>query len=317
MRGNTIWFSIILGLVLPWVILMRTEKEIISDIHPETTASTEVVQPKYLDVLLPDNSVNQMELEDYVLGVLLGEIPADFEDAALCAQAVVARTFAVKSMRAGYKHINSDVCTNSSCCQSYYDPYAYLQDGGRTETVKRFKDAVSSTTGQVLVYDGSLIEATYFACSGGKTEDAQAVWGSEIPYLKSVESPGEEQSDYYTDTVSFSVNEFRNRIDTSLTGLPGTWIGKITYTQGGGVDTIQLGDSIYTGTQVRQKLGLRSTAFAICVIGDRVTVTTKGFGHRVGMSQYGADAMAVRGCRYTEILAYYYPGTVITDHNEV
>ena len=160
----------------------------------------------------------------------------------------------------------------------------------------------------MVTYEGELIEATYFSCSGGRTEDAVAVWGAEVPYLQSVSSPGEENSSDYMKTVTMSAGEFAAAFD-GLSGTPGTWIGKITYTNGGGVATIEIGGTEYKGTTVRQKLKLRSTAFVITIVGSSVSITTKGFGHRVGLSQDGAEAMAVGGSDYAEILAHYYPGT--------
>jgi len=123
-----------------------------------------------------------------------------------------------------------------------------------------------------------------------------------------VDSPGEEKAANYLKTVSMTTGDFSSAFG-GLSGMPSTWIGRITYTKGGGVDTIVIGNREYKGTQVRQMLGLRSTAFVITVVGGSVTITTKGSGHRVGMSQYGADAMAVSGCSCAEILAHYYPGT--------
>jgi len=174
------------------------------------------------------------------------------------------------------------------------------------------KQAVLDTAGQVLLYGDEPIEATYFSCSGGMTEDAQAVWGSDIPYLQSVESPGEEYAVHYTDTVIFNSEEFCEKLGISPGGYPGSWIGSISYTNGGGVDTVEIGGKDFTGTQVRKLLGLRSTAFVITAAGERITVTTKGFGHRVGMSQYGADAMAVQGADHETILLYYYQGAVLS-----
>ena len=141
-----------------------------------------------------------------------------------------------------------------------------------------------------------------------------AVWGEEIPYLQAVDSPGEEEAAHYTDSAIFQKEEFANLLQISPKGQPATWFGEITYTAGGGVDTICIGGTCYNGTTVRKLLGLRSTAFIMTALGDTVTVTTKGYGHRVGMSQYGADAMAISGSTYEEILAHYYPGTQLTKY---
>ena len=124
-------------------------------------------------------------------------------------------------------------------------------------------------------------------------------------------SPGEEKAAYYTDTVRFSAEAFQDALGVRLSGSPGGWFRDVTYTDGGGVDTIVIGGTSYSGTFLRSLLGLRSTAFSISTGEDTITITTKGYGHRVGMSQYGADAMAVTGSTWPEILAHYYPGTTL------
>ena len=178
------------------------------------------------------------------------------------------------------------------------------------------KQAVRETENQVLVYEGSLIDATYFSSSGGRTEAAVAVWGSDVPYLQAVDSPGEEIASDYVKTVQFSSEEFTMKLGENLSGQPETWFGLITYTDGGGVDTIEIGGKVYTGKDLRSRLGLRSTAFLISAVGDTVTVTTRGFGHRVGMSQYGAEAMAQNGSTCSQILSHYYPGTTLENWTE-
>ena len=138
------------------------------------------------------------------------------------------------------------------------------------------------------------------------------MWGTEFPYLQAVASPGEEKAAHYTDTVRFSAGAFQDALGVKLSGSPGSWFRDVTYTDGGGVDTIVIGGTGYRGTELRSLLGLRSTAFSISTTEDTVTITTRGYGHRVGMSQYGADAMAVTGSACPEILAHYYPGTTLT-----
>lgn len=270
-----------------------------------------------LPVMMSDGSVEQMALDDYVVCVVLAEMPAEFEEEALKAQAVVARTYALKRYQSGEKHDRRAVCTDSTCCQAYCTRSDFLQRGESKENLQKVIDAVAQTHDLVLTYNGTLIEATYFACSGGRTEDALAVWGEEIPYLQAVDSPGEEKASHYMDTVSFTMEEFAQRMEVDADSLSGNWIGTITYTPGGGVDTINIGGQSYKGTTVRQKLGLRSTAFVMTAVGNTVTVTTKGFGHRVGMSQYGAEAMAVSGSTYEQILSYYYQGTVLQLQKEI
>ena len=251
-----------------------------------------------------------MDMDEYLLGAVLAEIPADFEAEALKAQSVAARTYARRAYITGGKHGDGSVCGNYACCQAYISPEDYLERGGTQEGVDKVRSCVTATSGMVLTYDGALIEATYFSCSGGRTEDAVAVWGTEYPYLQAVDSPGEEEAAHYRDTVTFSPEVFCARLGLALTGEPESWFGEVTYTDGGGVDTMVIGEKAFRGTQLRSLLGLRSTAFSVDIDGDgNIRITTRGYGHRVGMSQYGADAMAVAGAEYGEILAHYYPGT--------
>lgn len=267
-------------------------------------------------VLSTNGEVIEMQMSEYLTGVVIGEMPTDFSEEALRAQAVVARTYARKRSIIGQKHPQGAVCMNSACCQSYRSANDFMVNGGSLESYKKVQAAVEATADEVLYYQGALIEATYFSCSGGRTEDAMAVWGTDIPYLRAQDSPGEELATHYTDTVYFTSEEFVNRLEINPQGLPAAWIGRITYTSGGGVDTIEIAGKTFEGTQLREKLGLRSTSFSVEIIGDLISVTTKGFGHRVGMSQYGAEAMAVRGCDYREILRYYYPGTILTKYSQ-
>jgi stage II sporulation protein D len=158
-----------------------------------------------------------------------------------------------------------------------------------------------------------LIDAVFFSCSGGRTESAVAVWGGEVPYLQAVDSPGEEDASAYVDTLRVSTEEFCRTLEAlsdeiDLSGAPDTWVGETTLTDGGGVDTIEIGGVALEGTRLRSAFGLRSTKFELSVDETEACFTTFGFGHRVGMSQYGANAMAKNGASYDEILRYYYQG---------
>lgn len=275
---------------------------------PSAPALPESIQT--LPVLWQDK-IQIMDLDTYLIGVVLAEMPATFEMEALKAQAIAARTCALECTLTRDKHPEGAICTDSGCCQAYMPVDAYRDDGGTEENIQRIYTAVTETSGEVLTFNGQLIEATYFSCSGGRTEDAVAVWGTEVPYLQSVLSPGEEHADIFTNTVTFSAEEFSALLGRTLSGNPTTWFGTVTRTRGGGVATMVIAGQTYTGTQLRSLLSLYSTAFSIYATKDTVSVTTSGKGHRVGMSQYGADAMAVKGHSYEEILSYYYPGTRI------
>ena len=224
---------------------------------------------------------------------------------ALMAQAVASRTYTLRRISNHSKHLDADICTDSSCCQAFVYPSQY---SGSDEELEKITAAVHQTAGQVITYNGKLIEATYFSSSGGQTEDALAVWGSNIPYLRSVPSPGEEASRYHEKAFSFTYGEFTEKLGLEKTVELDEANFNFTYTAGGGVDTMTVGDATFTGLHLRALLGIPSTAFTIDVQQERILVLTRGNGHRVGMSQYGADAMATAGKSYEEILKHYYSG---------
>ncbi len=249
--------------------------------------------------VLHGEKVVKMTLSSYLVGVVSAEMPHSFPMEALKAQAVAARTFTLKS-RAGGKHPDGDVCTDSSCCQAWTE-----------ELSPHAVEAVLSTDGIVLTYGEELIDATYFSCSGGRTEAAVAVWGSDVPYLQAVDSPGEEEAPRFRETVELSPEAFAARLQSlrpelSLRGSPIKWFGEIRYTVGNGIDVVQIGGAEFKGTELRKLFGLRSTNMRFCVTDEGITVSTLGYGHRVGLSQYGAKAMAEQEQDYTRILCHYY-----------
>lgn len=294
------------GLLLNTARMLNVRETVPQTVPQDTVESTEQHGPVMIRVLMEDGAVVPMELEEYLVGVVLGEMPADFEPEALKAQAVVARTYTLRMCRNTAKHPDADVCVRSDCCQSY-------RTGEEGAALDKIRDAVENTTGLVLTYHGDLIEATYFSSSGGRTEDAMAVWGSDVPYLQSTDSPEDGYSEQYLETVTLTVEEFESALEIPLDGPCETWLGEVTYTNGGGVDTMVIGDTAFKGTDLRKLLGLRSTAMVMTAVGDHITITTRGYGHRVGMSQYGAEAMAVDGATFQEILAHYYQGTTLEE----
>ena len=297
------------GIVLNWAVVEPEPEEIPSIADPQATIASIQASDGKMKLRKDDGSVVEMEVDTYLAGVILGEMPSTFELEAKKAQAVVARTFTAKALSTGGKHGDGSVCRNSACCQAYISVAEYLERGGSLEAVDAARQAVSETGDYVVTYEGALIEATYFSCSGGRTEDAVAVWGTDFPYLRTVESPGEEHAVHYSDTCRFTREEISDRLGIALTGPSDAWIGEVTYTSGGGVESMVIGGTHFSGTQLRSLLNLRSTAFSVECETDGITITTRGFGHRVGMSQYGADAMAMDGSTWQEIIGYYYTGT--------
>lgn len=260
--------------------------------------------------VLREGEVVRMDLHSYLTGVILAEMPVSFSEEALKAQAVASRTYALSRCE-HRRHREAAVCTASGCCQGWVDPET-VDPAAR----ERAEAAVRATDGLAIYYDGALIDATFFSCSGGQTEDAAAVWGSALPYLRSVESPGEEGAAHFSDELRVPLREFRAALEELEPGLslpeePGTWIGTVTETPGGGVAEIQLGDRLFSGRDLRKRFGLRSTAFTLALTAEEAVFTTRGNGHRVGMSQYGAQAMAEAGNDFITILQWYYTGVEI------
>ena len=308
-----------MGLCLPVLLIWLMLWQVKAHADPVATASptqtqTQSAPARQQNLMIPvicEGETMQMALEDYILGVLLAEMPTNFEKEALKAQAVAARTFTLWCCTVQGNHNPAAICTEATCCQGYISTLRYIQQGGTGAQIEKMRSAVMETAGQVVCYDGSLILATYFSCSGGSTESAAAVWGQDYPYLQSVESPGEELASWYSDQKQFTVEEFEQALGIRMTGVPGTWFGVITYTAGGGVDQADICGTTFRGAELRSKLQLRSTALTFSVSEAGVTVHTRGYGHRVGLSQYGADAMALAGDDYQKILKHYYPGTSV------
>ncbi len=302
MRGllKDILTALFMGMILPGMLVNGAVRVM------DTPQEIFVTEPEEQEIAWPvkvrtGEYVREMDMEKYIAGVVAAEMPASFEREALKAQSVAARTYAAKAAATGGKHGDGSICTDAQCCQGYRE----LPEESERESIA---EAAGQTAGWVLTYEGELIEATYFSCSGGRTEDALAVWGADYPYLRSVSSPGEDAA-VYRETRVFTPEEFRQALGAELPGDPENWFSITTYTAGGGVAGMTIGGMVYSGTQLRSLLGLRSTAMTLDVQGGKIEVTTQGYGHRVGMSQYGADAMAASGSTWQEILAHYYPGT--------
>ncbi|MBR6825115.1 MAG: stage II sporulation protein D [Oscillospiraceae bacterium] len=295
-----IGFFILLCLVCIGILRIPYEVELPEKTVAEESSPDESIS---LQVLLGDR-VEVMPLSRYLAGVVTAELPKAFPMEAKKAQAVAARTFALKQS-GEKKHQEADVCTDSSCCQAWV-----------ADTDPEAEQAVKETDGLIVVYGKELIEATYFSCSGGRTEAAAAVWGNEVPYLQAVDSPGEEDAPRFREEIEVHTDSFLARLQTlypeiTPVGEAPRWFGEIHYTEGGGIDTAELCGICIKGTELRRLFGLRSTNIRFSVTSDTVTISTLGYGHRVGLSQHGARAMAEEGADFREILGHYYGHTEI------
>jgi len=259
----------------------------------------------YVTVYRSNGEVLNLELEEYLVGVVGAEMPASFNIEALKAQAVVGRTYALKSIKNGKR------LTDTSSTQNYksIDELKNMWGNNFDKYYKKVLDAVNSTKGMYLSYNGDYIDAVFHSTSNGKTENSKYVWGNSFPYLVSVDSPYDESNKSF-----LSINYFSNE---ALTGKLGQIVNNdtiynvVTRNESGRVDTIAIDNIIYTGVELRNKLGLRSTDFDIEKLDNGVNITTRGYGHGVGMSQYGANGMANNGCNFRDILTHYYTGVVI------
>lgn len=266
-----------------------------------------------------------VDFEDYVKGVVAGEMPATFEPEALKAQAVAARTYAMsKIVRSGdggnpAQHPSAPLCDDTHC-QVYRTPEELLQLKGKEwmeEGWKKVSEAVEATAGQVMYYQGQLVEQPLFhSASGGKTENSEDVFVSAVPYLRSVDSPYEEEAPHQGDQVSLSVAEFTKKLKAAYPGktigtIDGNTVKILSHSEGGRVEELQAGNLKLEGRKLRDILGLRSANFTVRVENGTVTFTTTGYGHGVGMSQYGANGMAKAGYGYVDILQHYYSGVEV------
>lgn len=260
-------------------------------------------------LLTETGEVIELSLDDYIKGVLVGEVPATYEDEAIKAQAIVARTYTLyKLYNSSYAHENADMCDDVNHCQAYKSKeYAFKCWEDEAETKwNKIENAVKSTSDQVIKYKGNLINAFFHAHSGGMTEDVKFVWGrEEIPYLKSVES---NEGYDYADRVVYTKNDFfdilKNKYQDFDVSLNNYSIDELT--SSGRVDKMTICNKTLLGTEIRSLFGLRSTYFSLEEDGENMVFTTKGYGHGVGMSQEGANYMALQGKKCEDIIKHYY-----------
>ena len=281
--------------------------------YPETESVDDSVVNVYLD-----GEIVEMDIEEYIIGVVAGEMPASYEPEALKAQAVAARTYTMYLRHNGgcSAHPGADVCTSSGHCQAYRTEEQMRTSWGShyDEYFAKIKDAVYSTRGEEIYYEGEEIQVFYHSSSGGMTEDCGNVYQESLPYLVSVESDGEESYSNYYGTVTVSYDEFVSKMENYSPSirLSGTAkdIGDITRYDSGRVKSIKIGNESFTGREIRSIFGLNSTNFTIKAT-DEITFSTIGFGHGVGMSQTGANEMAKNGADYIEILEHYFTGVTV------
>lgn len=287
---KTILVTLII-LLIPLIVVNEVSKE----------NKFEIIKNSYVRVKV-NNKILKLQLEEYVEGVVAGEMPASFEIEALKAQAVAARTYVLKKIDKN-KEYDLDNTTNNQ---------VYLTDeelktkwnNDYDKYINKIRFAVKSTEGEYLTYNDKIITAFFFSSSNGKTENCEEVFQEKLPYLKSVESSWDKESPSYNGEIKISLKDFYEKLNINYNEILNINIKERT--ESGNIKTIIINGKEFKSTDIRNKLGLRSTDFNITLDKDIITIKTKGFGHGVGMSQYGANGMAKEGYKYDDILKHYY-----------
>lgn len=278
----------------------ETKKDNYKETKKENIKKNEITVTVYRN----NGKIINLELEEYLLGVVGAEMPASFNIEALKAQAILARTYALKSIKNGKK------LTDTVSTQAYKDnsELQKLWKNDYTKYYEKIKKAVNETKGIVILYNNEYIDAVYHSTSNGKTENSKNVWKNSLPYLVSVDSSWDKNVKSYKKETIFEINEFCNILKLDVEE-PITY--EIIHNETGRVRQITINNKTFSGTEFRNLLKLRSADFEIEINDEKVKVTTYGYGHGVGMSQYGANEMAKQGYSYIQILKHYYTGVVI------
>ena len=296
----------ILVLIIIIFFIKKEDKKVIESIN--TSSMSKFVDDKNTKVFY--NSIeNEMSLRDYLIGVLACEMPVLFEEEALKAGSITARTFYYNKININQSYIATN---NDQCYFSIEDMKIRWLDNFENYYIILSK-IVDSTNGKVIYFDNNLINAYYFSTSNGMTEDVSYVFGQSAPYLVSVDSSWDKNVNKYEVTNTYSTVEFLNKL--GLDNNEKLSIEILSKTTSGRVDKLKVNNNIFTGVEFRKLLGLRSTDFTYLITDDTIFITTKGYGHGVGMSQYGANEMAKLGYNYEEILKHYYTGVEIRKFN--
>ena len=267
--------------------------------------------------------VEELSLDEYLYGVVSAEMPASFEEEALKAQAVVARTFTLyKIVHNSKKHEEADICDDSTCCQAWISKenrLARWDDNKKEEYWNKIVKAVNTTQGKMITYNNEPINAFFHANSGGTTEAPINVWGgSGYPYLQAVTTAGEDAYSQYASNVTVTQKQFEETIlkvhkDFKIDFSKKDCIEVKEYTEGNRVKTIQVGNLSLSGVEMRTLFGLRSANFKITIEKQNIKFEVTGYGHGVGMSQTGADSLAKQGKNYEEIIKHFYTGVEVKD----
>ena len=324
MRTNLIICIVItLALILCPIAAVGSESDV-TDEKIETKASETQNEESYISVMSSSTGeIDKIGMREYIIGCVSAEMSASSHTEALKAQAVASYTYAKKTREQNSKHKdselgNADITDSSDKHQGYLNEKQRKEKWGEKydEYEKKIETAVDAVFGSYLSFNGETVLSVYHAISAGSTQSAKSLWGTEIPYLASVESPGDKLSPDYIKTVSFSETEFKKamkKCDVKLTGDAENWINGVKESDEGYVLSLTLNKQNISASIIRECLGLRSLCFNVKYTDGEFVFTSYGYGHGVGMSQYGADYMARQGSSWREILLHYYQGASIEE----
>lgn len=264
----------------------------------------EYINDMNIRVKMVDNTIVNIPFEDYIVGVLAAEMPITFHEEALKAQALASRSYAIDKMNKN-KDSTFDII-NSTSNQVYYS-YDYLKNAWGKDYIKninKLKRVVIKTKGEYMTYNDEVIQAFFFSTSPGKTENCKDIFNSDVPYLTSVESSWDEISPVYQTRTIYSKEQFCNIL--SINCSKEIRINNISKTQTGRIRNITINNIKYNSDDIKKIFNLKSTYFSISINKNNIIIDVKGYGHGVGMSQYGAEAMSIKGYTYDQIVKYYY-----------
>ena len=262
--------------------------------------------------------IEDVALDEYIVNVVAAEMPVEYELEALKAQAIVARTYTMYKITTGKKHEVADICDDSNCCQAWISKEDRFNKWGNNciEKWNKLVRAVNETKGKYITYNGKVINAFFHSNSSGKTEKSENVWGGMLPYLDVVETSGEENYPSYKSEVILNKEEFKNILLSKFDSFKidfekDNCIKILDYTESGRVKNIRIGNIELSGVDVRKIFGLKSTNFEVQRLDDKIIFSVFGYGHGVGLSQTGSDALAKQGFDANGIIKHFYKNVEI------
>lgn len=268
-----------------------------------------------------NNNIEEIGLDEYLYGVVASEMPASFEEEALKAQSIVARTYTIYQIKNSNKHENADMCDNSYCCQAWISKenrFARWDKDVQEEYWNKILKAVNETKGKFITYNKEPINALFHSNSGGCTELSINVWGGDCPYFQTVETAGEENYSSYNSEVEISKDELVSKMiekysDFQIDFSYENCIKIQEYNSSGRISKLKIGNITLSGVEARNIFGLKSSKFSFEILKDSIKFNVIGYGHGVGFSQCGADQLAKNGKSYEEIIKYYYKDVEISE----